>query len=94
MVNGLSQEALQHIVERPKHLDLGGKCNGKYAKVAATLKIMERTKALCYDTEEFKREFGKHGKASMQIALKKLGIKKPRVAEDSGKIYVWSNDEK
>ena len=93
MRNEIPKEALQHIVERPKHLDFA-RGGGKYGKIAETLKIMERTKALCYDVEEFKREFGKFGKPSMIASLKKLGVKKPRVAEDSGKIYVWANDEK
>lgn len=93
MVN-LPQVAMQHIVERPKHLDRMGRGGGKYLKIAETLKIMERTKALSYDKVEFEREFGKCGIVSMKVGLKKYGVKKPRVVIDDGKVYVWSNDEK
>lgn len=98
MKNELSKEAIAHIVERPKHLDLitGTHRGGKIVWLAETLKLIDRTKTLCYDEDEFGREFSKN-KAYinyMKSRLKQLGIKKPRVVKDGGKIWIWSNDEK
>jgi len=95
-MNLQTQTALQHVIERPKHLDLivrGGK-GVKYAKVCETLKMIDRTKTLCYDKVEFEREFGKTGINYMKVYLKDHGIKKPRCVVDEGKVYIWSNDEK
>lgn len=97
-MKGLTAEAVQHVVERPKHLDVYGQGRGakhmKYAKMANTLKMIERSKALCFDSEELKREFGKCATKAIYINLKKLGIAKPRIVEDDNKVYIWSNDEK
>lgn len=95
-MNTITELALQRVVERPKHLDkiIRSGRGTKFAKIAETLKLIERTKALSYDKIEYEREFGKHGIASMRNALKKHGIKKPRVILDENKVYVWANDEK
>lgn len=94
-MKGLPEVATQHVVERPKHLDLMGRSDsgGKYVKIAMTLKMIERTKALCYDQAEFDREFGKNGMQYLKLVCKKMGLKKTRVVKDEGKIWIWSNDE-
>lgn len=71
----------------------GGK-GVKYAKICETVKMIDRTKALCYDKSEFEKEFGKTGIHYMRKYLTEHGIKKPRCIIDDGKVYIWSNDEK
>lgn len=99
-MKAIPQEALQHVVERPKHLDIlkrySSGMSTKIAKIAETLKIIERSKSLCYDVNEFNKEFGgkKHSRSYFSTTIKKCGIKKFRMVEDEGKIYIWSNDER
>lgn len=95
MQNGVTDFIKQHVAERPKELDLlkGGARVSKYTSIAEALKIIDRTKDISFDKQEFEREFGAHGKNAMLTALKKYGVKKPRVVEYNGKVHIWSNDE-
>lgn len=98
MKNELPKQAIAHIIERPAHIELlnGSTRKNKLIWVAQTLQVMERSKTLCYDNEEFNREFSSHKAypTYMKKRLQQLGIKKPRIVKDSGKVYIWSNDEK
>lgn len=97
MKNELSKEAIAHIVERPAQLETMVKMRGKAGKVvwlAETLKIMEKTKAMCYDEAEFARDFSghKHYGSYLKKRLMDLGVKKPRFLRDAGKVWIWCND--
>lgn len=91
----LNETALQHVVERPKHLENIRRSGRslKYAKVLETVKMIDKTKALRFDKIEFEREFGKTGINYMKTYLRKHGVKKPRIVTDEGKIFIWSNGE-
>lgn len=98
MIGLESKIAMQHIVERPKHLNLISRTKrGKdYIKIIETLKMIDRTKALCYDKIELEREFTKlaNFKCYLSVVAKKVGLTKIRVVEDEGKVYIWSNGER
>lgn len=96
-MKGISQEAMQHIIERPRHLDALVNVrsrNAKIVKMAETLKIMDKTQTIVYSQEEFEREFSKnkHYSSYLKKRLAELGIKKPRFIKDEGKVYIWKND--
>lgn len=59
-------------------------------KLANTLKAMEVGKCVVYSSEEFHKEFGKHGIASIVATLKKRGVHKPGCFEENGKVYIFS----
>lgn len=98
MRNQISPELVQTIKERPAFLDsLGTGFGGKamaYSKIAETLNLIERNKCITWDKEEYIKEFGKNGKASMVAAMKKRGIRKPRCVIDDGTktVYLWKLD--
>lgn len=98
MKNELPKQAFAHIIERPSHIDLlnGNSRKNKLIWVAQTLKLMDRTKTLCYDEDEFAHEFSGHKAypTYMKKRLQQLGVKKPRIVKDSGKVYIYSNDER
>lgn len=94
-MKGIDQKVIHNIVERPKFLDeLKGGRGGKIALVAETLKLMEKTKALCYDENEFNKEFSSNkGYISyMKASLIKFGIKKPRIVKLEGRVWIWRNE--
>lgn len=95
MKNELTKDAVAHIVERPRHLDLvTNSKQGKLVWLAETLKLVEKTKALCYDEDEFGREFSTNKTyiSYMKSRLKDLGIVKPRIVKEGGKVWIWKND--
>ena len=99
MAKGIAHEALQHIIERPKHIEEMGEVRSKGQKLvlmAQTLKVMSRTQTLVYDVSEFEREYSAHKTypAYLKKRLIQLGVKKPRFVRNDGKIYIWSNDER
>lgn len=81
-MKGLLESAMQQIVERPKHLNVAMKDNRtlKISKIAETLKLIERSKALCYDQSEFEREFlpSKHSLGYFITSLRRFGVKKTK----------------
>lgn len=98
MAKGIPEEALNHIVQIPQHIkEMGESRSGSTPaiKLAATLKIMAKDQAYVYSESEFNKEFSDH-KAYPTYLKKKLiqlGIKKPRIIKDDGKIYVFRNEE-
>lgn len=97
-MKGLSPEAMQHIIQRPKYIEQLAETRGggKLLKLAETLKLMDRTQSLCFEEAEFGREYisNKAYIGYMKKKLVDLGVKKPRIVKDNGKIYIWSNDER
>lgn len=109
MRNSLEPRILQRIIEKPAYLDkLAAQRgnHGKYLKIAETIKVIESTKCMSWDTQEFAQEFGvaaKNGEApdikkaivAMRVGLTKAGIKKPRVVLDSdvNQVFVFRNDK-
>lgn len=109
MRNSIEPKIMQHIIEKPQYLDKvasHGSVVSKYLKIAETLKIIESTKCMSWDEEEFINQFGvartpgqapnlKRALAAMRAGLTKCGIKKPRVIPDheTHQIFVFRNDK-
>jgi hypothetical protein len=96
MKNGINEEAMQHVIERPSFLNnlsmKGGREKSlKIAKLAETMKLLEGTKCLQYDELEFNREWGgkKWSDNSLIASLKKHEMS-PRLIRDNGKVYLWN----
>lgn len=99
MSNELTQEAKQHLIEVPSHVLLVGSNNGAKAKkifaIAEGLKMVRKTQGFSYSIPEFEKEFGPTKQLGyFRLMLKKAGIKKPRIVQDSGKVIVFSNDDR
>lgn len=93
---GIEEQALAHVVTIPAYLlgeRVGRGVKGlKYAKIAETLRIMDREKGLKYSKEEFESEFG--GLQYFRTALRKMLLKdklKVRVILDGEFVYVFAN---
>ena len=88
MKNELPKRFANNIVERPDNLSSGERSQ-KYDDLAATLKIMEATKAVVLDINECVVLYGKNFKSTIKLLLKRRGVSKVRVAEKNDKIYIW-----
>lgn len=99
MARGLPAEALPHIEQLPDHIKRMGetRISGKpVIKLAATLKIMAKDQVYILSDEEFKRDYSahKHYPTYLKKRLSQLGVSKPRIVKDAGRVYIWSNDDK
>ena len=90
----LDQSMQDKVKERPAFLDtlVHGSKNKEMHKVLSAVKQIKGTECVTYKADEFFEKFGKTGRANLQTFLRTKGIAKPRVVEDGGIFYVWSND--
>lgn len=88
MKNVIPEEMQKRIVERPEHLT-NRKSSEKYEKLKVALELMNATHAIIYTKEEIKTMFGSCYKQSIKTSLAKRGMKKVRMSEEKGMVYIW-----
>jgi len=100
-LNKVPVNMMKRMAERPDFIDMLGNSRGdkgrKIAELAESLKLMDNTKCLIYDTNEFIKEFGtkpsstyKETKIGLKWKMKKFNLK-PKIECNEGKVYVWIN---
>jgi len=98
MDNKIPEDMLERVAVLPEHVRLHSGRQGKgaiYAKIATTLNHIKTGESLVYSDEEFNKVFG--GKPwnlnNLRISLKGLGIKKPGIHKDNGKVWIFNRTE-
>ena len=97
--NEIPQELASKIVERPEAIDLLGRRGGQTGKgrnivqLAAALKVMDASKALCFHIQEYTQKFGRYPntRGYLRTKLRSMGVEHPRIVLDTDKIFIWAN---
>lgn len=86
----IAPELARRVREIPEAVRLvqGKRSLSKYASMATTLKAIGNDKALVYSKDEFLIAFGKNGKTTVSVMLRKCGIKRPKITIVGDEVWI------